>query len=74
MWLTTVNEIEYLKPYGKWDDEYNKDKAKLILQVCDCISVYGYYLKEEDEKFLNNESELKTRLEEIEKEIKKLNG
>lgn len=74
MWLTTVNEIEYLKPYGKWDGEYNKDKAKLILQVCDCISVYGYYLKEEDEKFLNNESELKTRLEEIEKEIKKLNG
>lgn len=74
MWLTTVNEIEYLKPYGKWDGEYNKDEAKLILQVCDCISVYGYYLKEEDEKFLNNESELKTRLEEIEKEIKKLNG
>lgn len=74
MWLTTVNEIEYLKPYSKWDGEYDKDEAKLILQVCDCISVYGYYLKEEDEKFLNNESELKTRLEEIEKEIKKLNG
>ena len=74
MWLTTVKEIEFLKPYRNWNGEYEKDEAKLILQVCDCISVYGYYLKEEDEKFLNNESELKTRLEEIEKEIKKLNG
>lgn len=74
MWLTTVKEIEFLKPYRNWDGEYDKDEAKLILQVCDCISVYGYYLKEEDEKFLNNESELKTRLEEIDKEIKKLNG
>lgn len=74
MWLTIVNRTEYLTPYDSWDGKYRTNNAELILEVCDCISVYGYYLKEEDEKFLNNESELKTRLEEIEKEIKKLNG
>lgn len=74
MWLTIVNRTEYLTPYDSWDGKYRTNNAELILEVCDCISVYGYYLKEEDEKFLNNESELKNRLEEIEKEIKKLNG
>ena len=72
MWLTTVSEIEGLRPYNSWDGEYDKEDARLILKVCDCLSVYGYDLKKEDEQFLNGVGELKEQLEQIEEELKEL--
>lgn len=73
MWLTIVRRIDFLAPYDSWDARYREHEAELILEVCDCISVYGYYLKEEDEKFLKDKSELKEQLEQIEEKIKELN-